>query len=254
VRPRLPLPVRARPHPDRDRLRSLLRACILALGCALSLLSVAGDSELVQRRAELEQVQRRIAELEKALADAQASRSDAAGKLAAAERAVSAAARRLRQTGDDRVAAEKELAAQEAERLQVEGRISSRQAELADWLRRHYMHGGNDMAPFLSGRDPNQIARDARYLELVGRARLELIESLRADLRELERLVASIGAKRDGLVAIEAEQRRQQAELQKVQRARAGALEVLNRQIGERRKSRFRPCGGTRKNSGGCWR
>lgn len=213
--------------------RSLLRACILALGCALSLLSIAGDSELAQRRAELEQVQRRIAELEKALADAQASRSDAAGKLAAAERAVSVAARRLRQTGDERAAAEKDLAAQEAERLAVEGRISSRQAELADWLRRHYMHGGNDMAPFLSGRDPNQIARDARYLELVGRARLELIESLRADLRELDRLVASIGAKRDDLVAIEAEQRRQQAELQKVQRARAGVLEVLNRQIGE---------------------
>lgn len=210
----------------------MLRACTVMLGCALSLLSVADESVMLQRRADLEQVQRRIGELERALAGAEASRSEAAGKLAAAERAVSAANRRLRQLGDDRAAAEKHLAAQEVERLRVEERIASRQAELADWLRRHYMHGGNDMAPFLSGRDPNQLARDARYLEQVGRARLELIESLRADLRELEQLVASIGARRDSLIALEAEQRRQQGELQKVQRARASALEVLNRQIG----------------------
>jgi murein hydrolase activator len=202
------------------------------LGCTLSLLSLADASVILQRRADLEQVQRRIGELERALADAQASRSDAAGKLAAAERAVSAANRRLRQLGDDRAAAEKNLAAQEAERLRVEERIASRQAELAGWLRRHYMHGGNDMALFLSGRDPNQIARDARYVEQVGRARLELIESLRTDLRELEQLVAAIGERRDSLIALEAEQRRQQGELQKVQRARANALEVLNRQIG----------------------
>ncbi len=218
------------------RPRSLILACTLAAGCALPVLSLADDADLVQRRSDLEEVQRRIAELETIISDAEASRSAAAAKLAAAERAVSDASRRLRQLSEERAEAEADLVAREAERRAVEERIASRQAELAGWLRRHYMHGGSDMAPFLSGRDLNQLARDARYLEQVGRARVALIGSLRSDLREHAQLVASIEERRDGLIALEAGQRRQQAELQKVQRARAGALDALALQIGSQER------------------
>lgn len=205
---------------------------MLSLACSLPAPVRAADaSELTQRRADLQDVQRRIRELERAIADTESTRSAAADKLAAAERAVSAANRQLRQLAAEREAVERELASQEKEQRAVELRISERQAELAQWLRGNYMRGGSDVAPLLSARDPNQLARDTHYLERLARARAALIEALRSDLREQARLVASITARRDRLATLEAEQRRQRAEFEKVQAARARALAEVARQL-----------------------
>ncbi len=207
-------------------------AWVLLVALVASTALHAGDRELVQRRAEMEDVQRRIGELETALGAAEASRSKAARELAEAERAVSEANRQLRATAAERDDTEQALAGEESARREVESRIATRQEELAGWLRRHYIHGGSDVAPLLSARDPNQLARDMHYLEHVGRARLELIESLRADLDELARRIAAIEDRRGRLAAIEAEQRTQQTRLQQRQHAREKALAEVTQQIG----------------------
>lgn len=219
---------------SRARAVSPLGAVLVVLLLAGSLpapLRAADASELTQRRADLQDVQRRIRELERAIADTESTRSAAAEKLAAAERAVSAANRQLRQLAAEREAVERELASQEHEQRAVELRIAERQAELAQWLRGNYIRGGNEVAPLLSARDPNQLARDAYYLERLARARAALIEALRSDLREQARLVASITARRDRLATLEAEQRRQRTEFEKVQAARARALAEVARQL-----------------------
>lgn len=200
--------------------------------------AVADTSELAHKRADLQGVQQRIRELEKAIADTETDRSAAADRLAAAERAVSAAQRRLRELASERKAVERELADNERRQRMVSERIAQRQDELAAWLRRYYMHGGSDVAPLLSARDPNQLARDAYYLERLARARAALIDALRDDLREQTRLLEAISTRRDRLVALEAEQRRQHTELAKVKTARTKALASLVQQLaGQQRQA-----------------
>lgn len=188
-------------------------------------------SEVAQKRADLEEVQQRIRELEESIAQTQASHAEASTGLAEAERAVSEARRRLRALGRQRAAAESELADAEAEHTRVEARIEARREELASLLRRHYMHGGSDVAPFLSGGDPNQLARDAHYLEHVGRARLALIEGLRADQAEQQRLAREAAARRDQIAALQADQRREQGALEKVLARRAALVADLSGQL-----------------------
>lgn len=176
-------------------------------------------------------MQRRIVELEKTIGEIESSRSDSAKQLAASERAVSSASRQLRRLREELEAAVSELAARESDLALVATRVANRQVELEGWVRRHYMYGGRDMAPFLSARDPNQLARDARYLEHLGRARLELIEALRLDLAEQRRLTEVIAARRDELIVLEGAQRARHEEVEKTRIARAKALERLDMQL-----------------------
>ncbi|MGL1832565.1 murein hydrolase activator EnvC family protein [Rhodocyclaceae bacterium SMB388] len=213
-----------------------MRVTLVALLCLGGLQSASADPDVVTGRADLEAMQRRIAELEKAIGETESSRSAAAERLARAERAVSAANRRLRELTDELAAAERNLIDREAEKVAVEARIAERQAELAGWLRRHYIHGGRDMAPLLAGGDPNQLARNARYLEHLGRARLELIEGLRTDLAAQRALAASIAQRRDELVKLKAEQLARQGALDRTRAARAVAVEQLAAQLAGQRE------------------
>jgi len=208
-----------------------LSLLLVVVSLASGQIVIAANTDVAEKRSDLESVQRRIVELEKAIGEIESSRSENAKKLAASERAVSVVSRQLRQLAEELEMAASELAAQETEQALVEARVAQRQVELASWVRRHYMHGGRDMAPFLSARDPNQIARDARYLEHLGRARLELIEGLRLDLKEQHRLAGVIAARRDELIALEGEQRSRHAELEKSRVARSTALARLDAQL-----------------------
>ncbi len=218
-----------------SRIRSGFGRWLVALSCVMILPVHAADVDVAARRAELEGVQRRIAELERAMAETEATRSDTAARLAQAERAVSAVNRQLRQLADELAEASAELVRTEAEQAEVERRIELRQSELADWLRRHYMHGGRDIAPLLSGRDPNQLARDVRYLEHLGRARLELIAGLRDDLAARVKLAEAIAGRRQALIGLEAEQQTRKAELDQTRASRAALLEQLAEQLADQR-------------------
>lgn len=210
---------------------------VVAVLCALAgavspRTAVAQQEEIVDKRSDLDDLKRRIRELQKDMAQTEASHSGAANALADAERAVSRVERAVRRLAAERADVEKKLSLLETEQRDVEARIGLRQGELGEWLRRHYMYGAGDgVASLLSARDPNQLARDAHYLEHLGRARLELIDSLRADLREKAARAADIAQRRERLAALEADQRRQQAELAAVQSARQQALSVLAAQL-----------------------
>mgnify|MGYP005844851705 FL=1 len=195
-------------------------------------------SEAEQRRADLDEVKQRIRALQKEIAATEESHGGATAALVAAEREVSRLKRRLRQLAGERLEAERAIARLERERAEVQARIDARQTELGEWLRRHYMYGGADgVAPFLSSRDPNQLARDAHYLEHLGRARLALIDVLRGDLRHKAELAAAEAARRDRLAALEAEQQARQGELQAVQETRKRAVAELAAQLkGQRRE------------------
>ncbi len=222
---------------------AIVRAALISLMlpvAAAGLPGLAGaqsGGDITDKRSDLDDLKRRIRDLQKEMAQTEASRSGAADAVAEAERAVSRVQRSLREVEGQRGNAEKEIASLEAQQQAVLARIAMRQGELGDWLRRHYMHGPADgVAPLLAERDPNQIARDAHYLEHLGRARLALIDGLRADLRDTRARATDIAARRDRLAALESEQRRQQGELESVHAQRRQALAALSAQLQDQRK------------------
>lgn len=211
----------------------LMLADMLLPGSALAQATV----EIKEKRSDLDDLKQRIRDLQKDMAQTEATRSGAATALAEAERAVSKAERDVRRLAAERASSEKKLAMLEAEQREVEARIGARQGELAEWLRRHYMFGAADgVAPLLSARDPNQLARDAHYLEYLGRARLELIDGLRSDLRNKAERAVEIASRRDRLTQLEAEQRAQQASLKAVHEKRREALAEIASQLTSQRK------------------
>lgn len=225
------------------RRRGLARAALpfvvvmLAAACTPGRAAAQTGGDLTDKRSDLDDLKRRIRDLQKDMAETEVSRSGAAEAVVEAERSVSRVERRLRDIEGERAQAEKQVSALEDQQRLVLSRIAARQGELGDWLRRHYMHGPADgVAPLLAERDPNQIARDAHYLEHLGRARLELIDGLRADLRDTRARAEDIAARRDRLVALESEQRRQRSELESVHAQRRQALAALSAQLQTQRK------------------
>lgn len=218
--------------------RAVLVAIATAFcGMASDVVLAQPAGEIADRRSDLDDLKKRIRDLQQEMARTEASRSSAVKSLAESERAVSRVVRELAKLEAERRDAEKKLALLEAEQRETARRMDARRDELADWLRRHYVHGGAEsMAPLLSARDPNQLARDAHYLEHLGRARLELIDGLRADLDQTRRRAEEIQSRRDRLAALEGEQRSRRGELQSEQARRKQALVEVSRQLQAQKK------------------
>lgn len=240
-RPRLS-PAKASPRLERRTVircgrLSLVFVVVVALaGIFPAALLAAETDSMAQNRTDLQGVQRRLYEIEQAIGKSETAHSAAEVKLAEAERAVSALQRKIRKLAAEQKAAEKELAQLALQQQEIEQRIAARRDELGAWLRRHYLRGGSDVAPVLLARDPNQLARDVYYLEQLGHARLELIDALRNDLDERAKLIASVQQQRDQLVVLAETQRKQQAELKKVEVTRKQALASLAGQLQGQRK------------------
>lgn len=216
----------------RRYLAALVLGCVLAPGAVPDLVHAQAGGEIADKRSDLDDLKKRIRELQQEMSRTEADRSGAAKALTESEREVSSAQRRVLQLQRERADADAQLAKLEREQRDAEVRIASRREELAEWLRRHYVQGAADsMAPLLSARDPNQIARDAYYLEHLGRARLGLIESMRADLRETELRTQEIARRRDRVTALEADQHEQRRRLEASLVQRKEALAALSKQL-----------------------
>ncbi|MDR2091880.1 MAG: peptidoglycan DD-metalloendopeptidase family protein [Azoarcus sp.] len=182
-------------------------------------------AEIRAKRSDLNNIKRRIGNLQRELEKLEAAHAEATAAVAEAEREVSKAARALRQTMAERADIERQLAALETGQREIEARIAARQEELAEWLRRNYIHGtGSNIAALLAARDPNQFVRDTYYLERLGRVQMALIENLRTDLRYQSEQTRHIAARRETLARIEKDRRRHQEKLDETHTARREAL------------------------------
>lgn len=197
----------------------------------------AGAGEAESRQSELEALKRRLQTLQHAFRDTQAHRKEAADELRQSERAISDALRQLRQLDDERRRAEGSLQTLAEQEEATAARIRAQQARLAQALRAAYRRGDGDaLRIILNGADPNQTARDLRYLAHLSRAQHAMIESLRADqarLAELQQQTAHESARLAELKAArEAEQKRLLAD----KRGRERALQKLSAQIQQQRR------------------
>lgn len=200
---------------------------------------MAGTAQDIgERQADLDEVKSRLKDLKKALSATEGTRSAAAEALAEAEQAFSAATRKLRELAQARQQAEGELQALEAQQRALDARIAKGQAELAAWLRHYYTHGqGERLARLFDAGKPNQIARNAYYMERAGVAHRQMVEGLRQDLQDKTRIGEDLRARREALAQLEGDQRREQENLSSLQADRKAALAQVSAQLNSQRQA-----------------
>ena len=184
-----------------------------------------------QQQADLDALRQRIQALDASINEINQSYTAAEKERRASERAVSSARRKLRNIEREQAQISQRLAAQEKELDSVSTRIEARRTELADLLAHRYRHGTNSVAPFLATRDPNQIARDLHYLEYIGKAQLEIINTLRADLQAHETLNRSIIERRAELDRLASAQEAEKRSLEARLKERSRAVDRLNAEL-----------------------
>ncbi|MBI4989660.1 MAG: peptidoglycan DD-metalloendopeptidase family protein [Rhodocyclales bacterium] len=205
----------------------------VALGIAPGAFAAPADA----KREELKDLQGRIQSLQKDIARTEGTRADAAEELRETEQAISDANRRLRELGGERTEVQATLGNLNIQSQKLSARIATQQAQLGRLFTRQYYAGETDaMRHFLSGDDPNQLARDAHYLGLLSRAKAGLIRNLGEVLDEKKRLAGLARDKNAELAEIEKSQQRERAGLVEQQKKRQAVLARLSDRIQAQRR------------------
>lgn len=195
----------------------------------------AGNAEGAQ--ADLDAVKSRLREAEAALAKSEKSRAAAEKALAAAEKSVSRSKRRMRELTQQRKQLESELTAIGEQLRETQRQIDVGRAALGRWLRRYYQYGGEPgVGHLLSAREPNQMARDALYLERIGRAKQAIVSRLRSAEALQAEQVREAHARQERAKRVEAQHAREAVKLKKDQKKRAAILAKLSSQVKTQRQ------------------
>lgn len=214
-----------------------MRALIAtALAAVLAAPPALAASELDRSRERLGDLRTRIGELNQGIAEAEQDRAQADRALEAAARALAESARALRETQARHRQTLAELERLAAEGTRLRARIERRREDVADWLRRHHRSGHDArLADIVVSRDPNQLARDAHYLQLIGRANLAVLAEQRADLEQLQGLAAAQAEQERTQARLADEQRRQQAATAQARAVHRAELAAIDRRLREQR-------------------
>jgi septal ring factor EnvC (AmiA/AmiB activator) len=188
-------------------------------------------------KSELDAVRGRIETLKKNLSGAEENRSEASDALRESEHGVSEANRMLRNIGTQQRATQADLIrVGELSRL-LDASIASQQHQLGQLLAMRYASGEQDyLRLLLSGRDPNQTARDLHYYSYISRAQADFIRALRKNLTGLAELAREARGKSAELAELEAQQRGARKELLAQQSERRKVLARLATQIRSQRR------------------
>lgn len=175
--------------------------------------------------------------LQKDIAKTEETRADAAEELRETEQAISAANRRLRELGGARASVQATLGELGVQSQKLSARIAAQQAQLGRLFTRQYYAGETDaMRHLLSGNDPNQLARDAHYLNLLSRAKAGLIRDLGEILEEKRSLAERARDKNAELAEIEKSRQQERAGLLDQQKKRQVVLARLSDRLKSQRK------------------
>ncbi|MFZ0107232.1 MAG: peptidoglycan DD-metalloendopeptidase family protein [Thiobacillus sp.] len=197
---------------------------------------VAGANEVESKKSELDALKQRLQSLQREFRAAEEHRTEAADELRQSERSISEAMRQLRELEQEQRRANAELTALQEASAATEKRIEQQQASLSEAIRASHQRGQSDaLKLMLSGRDPNQTARDLRYLASLSRAQLELIESLKTDLAKLEQLKTEASNKSAVLAELREARLKEQKKLQSERTEREKLLTKLSAQIKKQR-------------------
>ena len=179
----------------------------------------ASANQADRKQSELDALKQRLQTLQQEFRSTQAHRQEAADELGQSERA------------------QTDLQALTQQTDATTARIRAQQAHLAQALKAAYQRGqGDALKLMLNGADPNQAARDLRYLAHLSRARHEMIEALRADLAKLAALQQQTEQKSTELAQLQKAREAEQKKLLADKRARERILQKLSVQIQQQRR------------------
>ena len=229
-----PLVLKSAPNlPQSLRVPEAICTAVLALALLLAGAQPAGAAD----KAELETVRDRIESLKKDLSGAVEDRAEASDALRASERGVSEANRKLRNVRARQRAARDDVDRFATQARKLETAVAEQQRELGQLLAVRHVSGEQDyLRLLLSGRNPNQTARELYYYSYISRAQAEFIRALRANLAALAQLSLETRAKSAELEELEGRQREARKELLAQQAERRRVLAKLKTQIRSQRR------------------
>ena len=191
-----------------------LRLCVKALCLASLLASTSFAASVDSKKGELQDLKSRIESLRRDMAAAEESKTYAADQLRETESAISNVNRRLHELGGERAELKAALADLDAQSQRLDRQTGAQQNQLARLLNRQFVGGDSDaLRLLLSGRDPNQSARDKYFLTQLSRAKADLIQQLRAVAAEKKRLAEAARERQEQLAEIERRQQESRAQL-----------------------------------------
>lgn len=174
----------------------------------------------------------RISVLQKKLAAAEEIKSEASDALRESEQAISEANRELRLLNRQSRESNTKLGKLQKSSQDTAHGLRIQQDLLGRMLRQQYLQGQSDALRLVLNReDPNEMARQLHYLAHIARARVQLVEGLRNNLREIDRLKTEIAEEAAAIARIAAEQTAQRKRLEQEKRVRAGVLSRVSRDI-----------------------
>ncbi|MEQ1881310.1 MAG: peptidoglycan DD-metalloendopeptidase family protein [Burkholderiales bacterium] len=166
-------------------------------------------------REDLKELRDRIESLQRQLSESEETRAEAAEALNQSERAIGQTLRKLDELVSRRRQASAAVSKLQGQAGAVQEAIASEQAALGKLLYRQYVGGQSDVLKLVLNRqDPNEIARQFRYLRYVSQARTELLAGLRSHLAQLEALSEETRRKGNELRTLQAEETRQMRRLE----------------------------------------
>lgn len=197
----------------------------------------AGANQAASKQSELDALKQRLHALQQDFQQTQTQRREAADGLRESELAVSSGIRQLRRLDGERQQTETTLDSLTRQIDDVSVRIRNQQHTLAQSLKGVYQRGqGDALKLLLNGADPNQSARDMRYLAYLSRAQQAQVESLRADLARLAALQQQARDRTHRLAQLHEARAAEQEKLLADRRAREQVLQKLALQIQQQRR------------------
>ena len=195
------------------------------------------NNQAARKQSELDALKQRLEALQKDFRKNEAQRKEASDALRRSEQAISTGLRQLRELDSERQRAQSELQSVAQQTAATETRIRQQQAHLAQALKGAYTRGQGDVLKLiLNGDDPNQGARDLRYLAHLSRAQHEAIESLRADLAQLAALQQAKLQKTTELAELKQAREAEQRKLVADKQARERVVSQLSSEIRKQRR------------------
>jgi len=205
----------------------------------LLIASIAAGQATAQtdRKDELNELRSQIEALQKGLEKSEVNKKEAADALRKSERAISKTNRKLFELANDRKKINNEVRRLQKESAELESRIDEEREALARLIYRQYLAGQPESIRLMLNRqDPNETARQLRYLGYVSRARAEMIGRLRTSQDELSNLTEQVRRKSARLHDLEKEESKQKKSLEKQKRARKKVLAEAADDISRQRK------------------
>lgn len=207
-------------------------ASLLIFALALAPAPTGAGTAANQAQDELHELRGRISAMQKKLAAAEETKSEASDALRESEQAISEANRELRDLTRQARDSGAKLASLRKTSQDTKTRMQSQQEMLGRMLRRQYLQGEPDALRLVLAREnPNDMARQLHYLAYIARARARLVDGLRRNLAELDRLTREIAEEAEAIARIAKEQATQKKRLENEKRARAQILTKVSRDI-----------------------